>query len=132
MLFRSGDSVDYTDNIIRDVILNGLYDMDIRREVLGVLDILEKPVNDVVALVESKEMARNALPSPSMSGMSSFQKQRKHPPTTPSQKERERVASCPDCHKEFKLFSEGARGWNETPHKVCIECYRANRRRRRQ
>ena len=127
-----GDSVDYTDNIIRDVILNGLYDMDIRREVLGVIDILEKPVNDVVALVESKEMARNALPSPSMSAMSSFQKQRKQQPTIPSQKERERVACCPDCHKEFKLFSEGVRGWNETPHKVCIECYRANRRRSRQ
>ena len=55
-------SVDYTDHIICDVILNGLYDTNIRREVLGIAGILEKPMNEVIALVETKEMARNALP----------------------------------------------------------------------
>ena len=51
-----GKNVDYTDHIIRDVLLNGIYDAEIRREILGVSGILEKPVNDVIALVESKEM----------------------------------------------------------------------------
>jgi hypothetical protein len=37
--------------------------MDIRREVLGTDAVLGRAVNDVVALVESKEMARNALPT---------------------------------------------------------------------
>ena len=59
-----GQSVDYTDHITRDVIINGLYDTDMRREVLGVTDILEKPVNNVIALV----------PTSSLSAMSSFQK----------------------------------------------------------
>ena len=50
-----GTLVDYIDHVIRDVILNGLYDTDIKREVLGALGILEKPLNDVIALVESKD-----------------------------------------------------------------------------
>ena len=35
-----GKSVNYTDHVIRDVLLNGLSDPDIRREVLGTKDIL--------------------------------------------------------------------------------------------
>ena len=71
-----GLSADYTDHAIRDVIVNGLYDNDIRREVLGVKDILQKPVNEVIALVENKEMAQNALPSSSLSAVSSFRRQK--------------------------------------------------------
>ena len=37
------------------------YDTDVRSNVLGVTDILQKPVNDMIALVENKETARNAL-----------------------------------------------------------------------
>ena len=129
-----GASVDYTDHVIRDVILNGLYDSDIRREVLGIAGILEKPVNEVIALVETKEMARNALPSPSLSAVSSFVKQKTSPQNhapTPSQADRAKEATCPGCRTTFKLFTEGARGWNEKPHQMCIECYRANRRKKR-
>ena len=57
-----GNQVDFTDIIIRDVLLAGISDVDIRRDVLGTDGILDKSVNDVVALVEGKEMARNALP----------------------------------------------------------------------
>ena len=129
-----GASVDYTDHVIRDVILNGLYDTDIRREVLVIAGILETPINEVIALVETKEMARNALPSPSLSAVSSFAKQRKSPPNpvlTLSQADRAKEATCPGCHIAFKVFTEGARGWNEKPHQMCIECHRANRRKKR-
>ena len=127
-----GNAVDYTDHIIRDVQLNGIYDPDIRREVLGTADILRHSVNAVIALVENKEMARNALPSVTMSAMSSLQRQRKgqaHNPVHPPDKIQE--ATCPDCKSLFKLFTEGARGWNTKPHQVCIGCYRARRQKRR-
>lgn len=45
-----GALVDYTDHVILDVILNGLYDTDIRREVLAAQGILEKPLNDITLL----------------------------------------------------------------------------------
>ncbi|KAF3842634.1 hypothetical protein F7725_001483, partial [Dissostichus mawsoni] len=32
----------------------------------------------------------------------------------------------------FNVFTEGPRGWNPKPHQVCIGCYRARRRQRRQ
>ena len=133
-----GNNVDYTSHVIRDVLLNGIADPDIRRDILGITDIITKPVNDVIALVENKEMARNALPSPTMSAVSSFQrKQNRVPPTltiphpTPSQTDRTKQVPCPDCKQPFNIFSEGARGWNSKPHQVCIDCYRARRRRRR-
>ena len=129
-----GRSVDYTDHVIRDVILNGLYDTDIRKEVLGIAEILEKPITEFIALVETKEMARNALPSPTLSAVSSFQRLKKSPPahaSVPPPADRAKEATCPGCHVTYNIFTEGARGWNEKPHQVCIECYRANRRKRR-
>ncbi|KAF3842685.1 hypothetical protein F7725_001534 [Dissostichus mawsoni] len=37
-----------------------------------------------------------------------------------------------DRHSVFNVFTEGPRGWNPKPHQVCIGCYRARRRQRRQ
>ena len=130
-----GKNVDYTDHAIRDVLLNGISDPDIRREVLGTKDVLKTPVNDVIALVENKEMARNALPSSTLSAVSSFKRQQdppKEPPTTtPSRVDQAKQATCPDCKSLFKIFTEGTRGWNTKPHTVCINCYRVRRRRKR-
>ena len=133
-----GQDIDYTDHVVRDVLLNGLSDPDIRRDVLETKDILTKPINDVIALVENKEMARNALPSASLSSISTFKQTKQAQPTTPpsapvpTQSDRDRVATCPDCKTSYKIFAEGARGWNTKPHKVCINCYRARRRNQRQ
>ena len=131
-------NVDYTDNVIRDILLNGIYDLDIRRDVLGTRDIIKTPVNDVVALVEGKEMARNALPSSAQSAVSTFRRQQKATkvqPTlvmpTPSQADRSKHGQCPDCQKSYQLFTQGAKGWNSKPHALCIDCWRARRRRKR-
>ena len=59
-----GLKVNYTDHMIRDTLLNGIFDFDIRREILGTTDILTTAVNDVIVLIESKEMVRNAIPAP--------------------------------------------------------------------
>ena len=49
----------------------------------------------------------------------------------PSQVNRAKEATCPGRHNAFKVFNEGSRGWNEKPHQMCIEYYRANRRKKR-
>ncbi|KAL9975404.1 hypothetical protein ACROYT_G012562 [Oculina patagonica] len=80
---------------------------------------------------DRKEMARNALPSSTLSAVSTFQKQcNTAPVTAPPQADRNKEATCPDCKKTFKIFTEGARGWNTQPHQVCINCYRVRRRRK--
>ena len=57
-----GLKVNYTDHMICDTLLNGIADDEIRRETLGSVDVLTRTVNEIVALVESKEMAPNAVP----------------------------------------------------------------------
>ena len=101
--------VNYTDHMIRDVLLHGISDMDIRREVLGVSDILETAVNEVISLVESKEMARNALPSATISRMSSFKQQSQEPDPRALTSSSEQ-ATCPDCKNLYKIFTQGPRG----------------------
>ena len=49
--------------MIRDTLLNGIADDEICREILGGADMLTRAVNEIVALVEAKEMARKAVPS---------------------------------------------------------------------
>ena len=112
-----GKEVNFTDHVIKDVLLNGLYDPDIRREVSGAADILSKPINDVIALFENKEKARNALPSPSLSAVSSFQRQKSKTVTTaasPSQAssraDQNKEATCSDCATPYKIYTQEARG----------------------
>ena len=95
--------VEFTDSIIRDVLIAGIADLNIRREVLGTSAILERAVHDVTSLVESKEMARNALPS-SASGISSFKRGRPVSAAQPPPSDRSQTA--PDCIQTFALFSE--------------------------
>ena len=69
----SGDTY-YTEEAIRDVLLNGIADMDIRREALSSEGIQRKTINEIIALVESKEIARNANPIGSINAHSSYKK----------------------------------------------------------
>ena len=55
-----------------------------------------------------------------------------NPVTIPSQVNRANEATCPGFHNAFIVFTEGSRGWNEKPHEMCIEYYRANPRKKRQ
>ena len=73
-----GNNVDFTEVIITDVLIAGIYDTDIQRYILGTQGILDKSIHDVIALVRSKEMARNALPA-SNASVSGYRRQNKLP-----------------------------------------------------
>ena len=47
--------VDYTPGVIKDILLLGIYDQDVGREVLGDSAVEDKSVNELVRFVESKE-----------------------------------------------------------------------------
>ena len=129
-----GSAVNYTDHMIRDTLLNGIYDADIQREVLGMENIIASPLNDVIGLIESKEIARNAVPALDVSTMSAYkryqrQAQPKLPnttmpvspqPTTPS-------SLCPHCGRKFFAYRQSRRGWNKKPFSMCLPCHRARR-----
>jgi len=123
-------SVDFTDCIIKDVILAGISDLDIRREVLSMASILEKSVNDIISLIESKEMARNAMPH-SNSAISSFKRQQRH--VAPKSSNENNVpdtsssAQCAECNKSFSPFVRTSRGLNSKPYRYCPTCHKKRR-----
>ena len=53
--------VDYTEDIVKHVLLAGIVDEDIKREVLGLEGLDLKSLNDTISLIESKEMAARAM-----------------------------------------------------------------------
>ena len=62
---------------MRDVLIAGIYDADIRCEMYGIDKILEQPINEVISIAEEKEMIRDAHYAASASPMSSNKWQRK-------------------------------------------------------
>ncbi|KAK3779410.1 hypothetical protein RRG08_015811 [Elysia crispata] len=104
---------DYTTETVRDVLLAGIADLDIRREALSTHDIQNKSVNDVIAFVEGREMARNATPTTSMSALSAFKKRQAHENDTPkklSPPDTNKQVPCPDCGKKFDIYKQKTNG----------------------
>ena len=65
---------DYTTESVKDVLLAGIHDLDIRREALSIQNIQKMTMNDVISFVEDREMARNATPCNSLYALSSYRK----------------------------------------------------------
>ena len=132
------NAVNFTDHIMRDVLLAGIYDADIRREMYGIDKILEQSINDVISAVEKKEMARDAHSATSVSSMSSMKLQRKRGQAglasgqqqKTNESERNKQGNCPHCKKDYSLFKEGRFGWNSKPYEMCPGCFRAQRRKK--
>ena len=50
-------TINFTDIIVKDVLIAGIADLDIRRDILGIDSVLDKSLPEVITLVESREMA---------------------------------------------------------------------------
>ena len=103
--------IDFTDVIVKDVVISGLADEDVKKDVLGWPDLDDKSLEDTVSFVEAKEMARDALSKgPTNAGISSYKKGKTDgKPATKT--------SCKSCKKEIDKFI-----WNKRQKKT-IECY---------
>ena len=70
--------INYTPEVIKDILLSGIYKLDVHRKVLGTAGIEDKSVNDLVRIVEAKEAARDAAggnrPAAEAAAASSFYK----------------------------------------------------------
>ena len=126
----------YTDEMIRDVLLDGIADIDIRREAQSIEGMQTKPINDIIAFVESREKARNANQPSGLAAVSTyrrekFQPKEKDPPKrnpSPPAVDKTRTGMCPDCNTQFLLFScSKFRGWNKKPHEKCQNCWKKSR-----
>ena len=104
-----------------------MYDADKRREMYGIENILGLSVNQVISLVEKKEMARDAHSAVGISaGVSSFKKHKKKQCNT--EEALATQGTCPGCKKKFSLFRDGRFGRNTKPFDMCRNCYLDQRR----
>ena len=82
----------YTDEVVRDVLLNGIADVDIRREALSADGMQKKPINEVIVFIESKETARNANSSSGVSTVSAYRRTHKRGLSTENSLKKSRPA----------------------------------------
>lgn len=113
---------DFTDIMVKDVLITGLSDDDVKKEVLGWAELDEKSVQNTVKFIESKEMARDALAKQSVAGVSSYKEKQK------GDQKAKILTKCKDCNTEMEKFA-----WNKRQHKmiecsVCLKCWRNNRK----
>ena len=102
--------VNFTDIIAKDVLISGLIDDEIRKDVLGWSELDNKTLKDTITFIESKEMARDALSKQSISASIS---------TSTSTK-----TKCKNCKIEI-----GKQVWNKRQRKMitvthCLSCWR--------
>ena len=109
----------------------------------GTADIFSTAINNVIAMVENKEMARNVIPSADVSAMSELKRVKNFAPGkdhhtsarkqfTSAPPDHSTRLPCPGCKKLFSLCREGLRGWNTKPYTLCFDYFRKRRRNQRE
>ena len=53
--------IDYTDDKVKYVVISGIVDDDIKKDVLSYSDLDNKTLNDTISLIDCKEMAVRAM-----------------------------------------------------------------------
>ena len=119
---KCGEIIDinYTPEVIKDVIMAGISDIEIQTSILEMEDLESKPLNELIGAVERKERARKAYRPIDVAVISGYKKSKnrgsmtydKHPPP------RSKKIPCPDCKRLFRAFN----GKNSSPFRNCFNC----------
>ena len=125
-------SIDYTQEVIKDVLLAGISDTEIQTSVVEMDEIEKYPPNEIIAIIERKERARKAYRTTNVSGLSEFKRKQTHnAPTQPvgaKTPNRAKRIPCPDCKRFFNPFH----GKNTAPYRNCYNCYKGPRQKNKQ
>ena len=122
-------AVDYTPSIVKDVLVAGIAESDIRKDVLGWPELDEKSDKDLVAFIEAKELARNAWNSTPITGAAGLSNYRKDSQGTTDQSLKAKLSlkgKCSVCSKTISLYAlyTGSGRLNKQPYKMCKKCYK--------
>ena len=110
---------DFTDVMVKDVIITGLADEEVKRDVLGWSDLDNKSLEETVTFIEAKEMARDAMKKgPIVAGISSYKKA-KAGESKPSTK-----ILCNSCKTEIEKFVWSKRQKKTVECTLCFLCWK--------
>ncbi len=132
------EHIDYTSKVVKDILMGGVSDGDIKRELMGYSGIDKLSVNEIVQVVEEKEIARNACSvNGSVSGVSAYRKQSNahvknsagHQSKDDSEMSNTKKLSlkgkCSKCSSDIQLYTRFRSGkMNKEPFQTCVKCYR--------
>ena len=107
--------IDFTDVIVKDVVISGLVDDEVKKEVLGWSDLDKKSLEETVAFVEAKEMARDALNR----GTAAIQSNYKKAGSGKSPK-----VNCKLCKAEIDKFVWCKRQNKNVECSLCLPCWK--------
>ena len=111
--------IDFTDIMVKDVLIADLVDEEIRREVLGWADFDTKNVNDTVTFIEAKEMARDAMNKlPVAAAVSAYKAKDRSNTKTKSK------IPCARCGAEIEKFIWNQRQGRMIECSLCLQCWR--------
>ncbi len=122
--------VDYTERMIRHVILNGLYDADISRDIISMSDVDDVTNDALIARIEAKETAREATSATSnTSAVSQYKRNQKlgkqNVSKKPTSVDCNLEGKCPSCNTKYKLFKIMRSGKpNTKAFSHCWECWK--------
>ena len=123
--------IDYTSNVVKDILIAGIADVDIRKEILSIQDLDEKTDKDLVDIIEAKEIAMkawNKTPVLGTAGISQYRRETKLDSTSDSLKVKlALMGKCGTCNKEISIYKKFPSGKiNKKPFKQCPKCWRDN------
>ena len=110
-------TLNYTSEVIKDVIVAGIADEGIRTSLLETEDLEGKALNTIIAMLERKEKAKSAYRAATISAVSTFKRQIK--PSTQKPPSASIKTPCPRCKKPFQRFN----GRNVKPFDICLNTF---------
>ena len=125
-------NVDYSEEMVKQVVLAGMYDDEIRRKVLSTASIDDKSLNETIAIIEMEEMASRSMTAstlPPQAGSTNFKKQ-----IMPNDNRLQMKGKCETCGTDFlKHRVKRASGKEDTlvTDRFCKPCWLKRRDHRR-
>ena len=124
--------VDYSEEMVKQVVLAGMYDDEIKRKVLSTAGIDDKSLNDTIAIIETEEMASRSmtgLTMPAQVGSTNFKKQ-----ILPNDSRLQLKGKCETCGSDFpKHRVKKVSGKEDTlfTDRFCKSCWQKRRESKR-
>ena len=124
--------VDYSEEMVKQVVLAGMSDDEIKRKVLSTAGIDDKSLNDTIAIIETEEMASRSMTghnSTSQVGSTSFKRQ-----ILPNDKRLQKKGKCATCNSDFlnqRVRREAGKEDVLLTDKFCKPCWQKKRDGRR-
>ena len=122
-------SVDYSEEMVKHVVLAGMYDDEIKRKVLSTANIDSKTLNETITIIETEEMALRSInagvPSNTThAGATTDKKQ-----ISPTDKRLQIKGKCSSCQEEFFKHRVKKVGKEEVlmTDRLCKICWQAKR-----